>query len=294
MGKVLVIGGSGAYTLEKGEFGEVVGVKRVETPFGLSNPIYTIKHPNGFEYLFLSRHGERDYTKTAPFVNYRANIYGAKELGAERVIAWTGPGSLKRDLKPGEFVVPHDILDFTKGRKTTFFENGGLGFVRQSPVFCPQVRECLLESLKELKETVHDGGVYCCTEGPRLETPAEIRAMERLGGELVGMTLVPEVFLAKELEMCYGAVCYVTNFAEGVKEAAFKEGELFEGMVSGEEMERVNQAVRRFPEVVKLCVEKLYRLERTCHCPKLMERYRRKGRIGTDWRQWILEEFDYQ
>jgi len=294
VGKVLVIGGSGAYTLNKGAFGKVVGKTVVETPFGLSSPFYEIEHPEGFRFLFLSRHGEKDYDVTAPFVNYRANVYGAKELGVERIVAWTGPGSLREEFRPGEFVVPTDLIDLTKGRKETFFENGGLGFVRQSPVFCPQVEKALKESLKEMGVTFHEGATYCCTQGPRLETPAEIKAMKRLGADLVGMTLIPEVFLAKELEMCYGAVCYVTNYAEGIKEFAFREGVLFEGMLPEEDKRAVEKAVAAFPELVKRIVAKLNGTERSCPCCKLMERYRRKGKAGENWREWIFGELDSQ
>jgi len=287
--KVLIIGGSGAYTLEKEKFGKVLQVKRLDTPYGLSNPIYRIKHPNGFEYFFLSRHGEKDYDVTAPFVNYRANIYGAKELGAEVIVSWTGPGSLREAFRPGDFVVPDDVLDFTKQRKETFFENGGLGFVRQSPLFCPGVRKALLNSLSELKVSYHNGGVYACTEGPRLETRAEIGMLKKAGADLVGMTLVPEVFLSRELEMCYGALCYVTNYAEGIKESSFKEGVLFEGMLKEKEKEKVERAVSLFPEIVLRVSEKLNRYERSCPCPKLMERYRRKGKIGKNWKEWLFK-----
>lgn len=289
MDKVLVIGGSGAYFLEKESFGKVLEVKRFDTPFGISNPVYTIRHEDGFDFFFLSRHGEKDYDVTAPFVNYRANIYAAKFLGVGRIFAWTGPGSLREDFRPGDYVIPSDLLDFTKGRKSTFFENGGLGFVRQSPVFCPQISDLVREVFAELNLPFHFGGTYVCTEGPRLETPAEIRAFKRLGGDLVGMTLVPEVFLAKELEICYGAVCYVTNYAEGVKNYDFKAGVLFEGMLPPRDKEKVDRAVERFPQIVKRLVLKLVREERTCPCGSLMERYRKKGKIGEDWREWIFK-----
>ena len=292
MAEFLVIGGSGAYTLERGEFGEVLGVQVLETPFGLTAPIYTIRHPEGFEYHFLSRHGERDYDVTAPFVNYRANIYGAKELGVKRILAWTGPGSLRLDYRPGDFVIPRDLIDLTKGRKDTFFENAGLGFVRQSPVFCPQVQDSFRWTLKELSLPFHDGGTYCCTQGPRLETPAEVKAIKALGGELVGMTLAPELFLAKELEICYGALCYVTNYAEGIKDFEFKEGVLFEGMLPEEDRELVDRAVRSFPRVVKGALSRLRSLKRSCPCGKLMERFRRKGKVGEDWKEWILGPID--
>ncbi len=284
----MVIGGSGAYQLEKELFGKILKAERVETPFGLSNPVYTLKHPGGFEYYFLSRHGERDYDVTAPFVNYRANIYAAKHLGVERIISWTGPGSIKPIYKPGEYVVPDDLLDFTRGRKSTFFENGGLGFVRQNPVFCPQMRDIICQTLSELGLSYHGEGTYVCTEGPRLETPAEIEAFKRLGGELVGMTLIPEVFLAKELEICYASICYITNAAEGLKEGDFKPGVLFEGLLSEEERKRVEEAVRQFPEIIKKAVEKIKKSERKCSCSRLMERYRKKGKAGKDWKEWLF------
>jgi len=284
----MVIGGSGAYTLSKGDFGEVKEVVRIETPFGLSNPVYLITHPEGFDFYFLSRHGERDYDVTAPFVNYRANIYAAKELGVERIFAWTGPGSLREDFRPGDFVIPTDLLDFTRGRKSTFFENGGLGFVRQSPVFCPEISSVLEKVLSELSLPRHSGGTYVCTEGPRLETPAEIRAFRKLGAELVGMTLIPEVFLARELEICYGALCYVTNYAEGVRDYAFKEGVLFEGMLPEEQRKKVDRAVATFPLIVREVLKHLIALSRSCPCCRLMERYRRKGKIGDNWKDWIF------
>lgn len=289
MAEILIIGGSGAYFLEKERFGKVLKTERIDTPFGISNPFYQIEQENGTRFFFLSRHGEKDYDTTAPFVNYRANIYAAKELGVKRILSWTGPGSLKKDFKPGDYVIPNDILDFTKGRKNTFFENGGLGFVRQSPVFCPVIQQTLEETLKELKKTFHKGATYVCTEGPRLETPAEIRAFKRLGGDLVGMTVVPELFLAKELEMCYGTLCYVTNYAEGIVESKFKSGILFEGMLSEEEKGKVDLAVEFFPEIVKLFVKKITEKERDCPCPNLMERYRKKGKIGNNWKKWIFE-----
>lgn len=288
MARVLIIGGSGAYTLEKERFGKVTEVNVVETPYGLSNPIYRVKHPNGFDYFFLSRHGEKDYDVTAPFVNYRANIYAAKEVGAEIILSWTGPGSLRKEIKPGDFVVPDDVLDFTRQRKETFFENGGLGFVRQSPLFCPGVRRAVIETLAELNVAFHETGTYVCTEGPRLETRSEIEMFRKLGADLVGMTLVPEVFLARELEMCYGSVCYVTNYAEGIKESSFREGILFEGMLDQSEKKKVDRAISLFPDIVLDVSERLYRYKRNCPCPRLMERYRRKGKIGKDWKEWLL------
>lgn len=287
MAKTLIIGGSGAYTLNKEKFGKLLSKKVYETPFGRSNPIYEFSSPSGIRFSFLSRHGENYYATTASFVNYRANIWAAKESGAERIMAWTGPGSLSEGFKPGDYVIIDDLIDFTKKRSYTFFEGKGLGFIRQNPVFCPQLSNALAKTLTDLNLTFHRGGTYVCTEGPRLETPAEIRMFRKLGGDLVGMTIIPEVFLAKELEMCYGVLCYVTNYAEGTRNRSFKPGILFEGMLSDSEKKKVDEAVNNFPKISIKLVENLSKLKRTCPCKNTMKRYKSKGLIKNDWHTWI-------
>jgi len=284
--QIAVIGGSGAYELlNEGCFaGERIGP--VETPFGESQAVYRAS-AEGTQFLFLSRHGEKGYSISAPFVNYRANIWALKSLGTSRIIAWSGPGAIDPNLHIGQFVLPDDLIDETKKRDYTFFEGLGIGFVRQSPVFCPDLRRRAAESMAGLGIECRDGGTYVCTEGPRLETPAEIRKFKILGGDLVGMTLVPEVFLAKELEMCYVPICCVTNYAEGVRASDFEPGVLFEGLLSDEEKRVVDAAVGRFPEIIGILVNSLRHRERNCVCEKLMARYRIRGDIGPDWRTWI-------
>jgi 5'-methylthioadenosine phosphorylase len=178
-------------------------------------------------------------------------------------------------------------MDETRSRKGTFFENQGLGFIRQNPVFCPQLRATILETLTRLGAPEADGGVYVCTEGPRLETAAEIRKLALLGADLVGMTLCPEVFLARELEMCYAPVCYVTNYAEGVRPAGFEPGRLFEGLATEGELKAVASAVARFPDIISTLAALLGGQTRGCACARLMERYRKRGDIGPDWRSWV-------
>ncbi|OGW18735.1 MAG: phosphorylase, partial [Nitrospinae bacterium RIFCSPLOWO2_12_FULL_47_7] len=230
-----VIGGSGAYhLLAKSELGEEKECVTLDTPFGKSAPIHRF-YSGSQSFLFLSRHGEKDYSIAAPFVNYRANIYALKECGVERIISWSGPGIISSAFRPGDFVVPHDIIDETRKRESTFYKDKGLGFIRQNTPFCPQIHEALCETLHSADLAHRTDGVYICTEGPRLESSAEIRKFRIIGADLVGMTLAPETFLARELEMCYAALCYLTNYAEGVVEREFREGELFEGMQTREE-----------------------------------------------------------
>ncbi len=286
-----VIGGSGTYTLARETFGRPVGTLQLVTPFGVAAPVHFLRPPGADCTLaLLSRHGESGYEVAAPDVNYRANIWALKELGTERIIAWSGPGSVNPTFMPGDYVLPDDLLDLTTRRESTFLQGTGLGFIRQHPVFCPVLRGVLVEAAALPWNVLHAGGVYAVSQGPRLETPAEVRMIARLGGELVGMTLAPEAFLARELEICYHPLCYVTNWAEGVKEAPYRAGELFEGMLEPELRERVAQAVRGFPQLALRALELVrsrQEEERDCPCSRSMLRYRKAGRIGEDWHSWI-------
>lgn len=281
--QLAIIGGSQAYSLiQAGEFaGEQISP--MQTPFGESQPILRLKN----ETLLMSRHGVEGYQVAAPWVNYRANIWALKELGTQQIVSWSGPGAIDESLRIGQFVIPDDLLDETKHRSYSFFEGTGWGFVRQNPVFCPTLTAGIAGVMADLDLNCRSGGVYVCTEGPRLETPAEIRKFKLIGGDMVGMTLVPEVFLAKELEMCYASVCYITNYAEGLRDRPFNPGVLFEGLLDDDEKKAVDDAVRRFPRIIEALAQRLDSATSSCHCDKLMERYRRRGSIGPDWHTWI-------
>ncbi len=277
---VAVLGGSGAYHLLAGQaLGQEKDCKILETPYGKSAPIHHFSSKDR-DFLFLSRHGETDYSLTAPFVNYRANIHALKQCGVERVIAWSGPGIINTIFKPGDFVVPHDIIDETRNREATFFKDTGIGFIRMNQPFCPQIASALYDTLHLHGLPHHEQAVYACTEGPRLETPAEVRKLRLSGADLVGMTLAPEAFLAREMEMCYTPFCYLTNYAEGVKPREFKKGELFEGMQTEEERKQVDTAIQKFPQLIDAVFESLNGVARTCDCPEAMRRYKDKGLLG--------------
>jgi 5'-methylthioadenosine phosphorylase len=279
---IAVIGGSGAYHLLASEvLGKEKQCLSLDTPYGASAPIHHFISDD-LEFLFLSRHGETDYSLTAPFVNYRANIHALKECGVQRIIAWSGPGIINTAFKPGDFVVPHDIIDETRNRATTFFDNTGVGFIRQSQPFCPQIAHTLHDVLHDSGLPHHEQAVYACTEGPRLETPAEIRKLRIIGADLVGMTLAPEAFLAREKEICYTPFCYLTNYAEGVKPREFKKGELFEGMQTEEERKKVDASIQKFPALIRSVFESLKEEERTCDCSEALRRYKDKGFLPED------------
>jgi len=257
-----------------------------DTPFGRSNPIH-IMEAEGLRFGLLSRHGEEGYQTAAPWVNDRANLYALKDLGVEKIVSWSSPGSLVSTVGAGDLVIPHDVLDETGSAVRTFFEGMGIGVIRMSDPFCPALRAAFLSSLKSAKTPVQDSGVYAGTHGPRLETAAEVRKLHTLGGTVVGMTVVPEVFLARELEMCYASVCLVVNQAEGIRPAPYEPGILFEGLASDEDLGKVRAVEELFAHhalsLLKAAAEKA---TAECHCRRALERYRLRGDIGDDWRRW--------
>lgn len=283
---IAVIGGSQAYSLLNAGVLSGERIEPLNTPFGESQPVLRLRFGDR-EVLFLSRHGQTGYSIAAPWVNYRANIWALKELGAARVISWSGPGAIDESLRIGQFVTPDDLIDETKCRDYSFFTGAGWGFVRQNPVFCPCIRESIASTMNDLGLAHRSSATYVCTEGPRLETPAEIRKFGIFGGDMVGMTLVPEVFLARELEMCYAPICYITNYAEGLRDRRFQPGILFEGLLDDEERQAVDAAVSSFPIIIESLVNRIADQPSTCHCHHLMERYRRRGDIGPDWHTWV-------
>jgi 5'-methylthioadenosine phosphorylase len=263
-----------------------LGAEVYQTPYGPSRPVHFFAH-DGLTFGVLSRHGEAGYEISAPFINARANLYALKALGVEKILAWVAPGSLQEEMAPGDLVAPHDVLDEGRGGPHTFYPGVGWGFIRHNPLFCPELRGAILEALAGVPFRVHDGGVYVATTGPRLETAAEIRKFRLLGGDLVGQTLVPEVFLARELELCYAALTYVVNYAEGLLDRPYQSGVLFEGLATPAETARVQAVEAAFPDIFIRIAPALSETRRECPCRRLMERYRLRGDIGDDWRTWV-------
>ncbi len=280
-----VIGGSGAHQVLKEQAQSLTRIGALETPYGPSAALYRVRLEDG-AFLFMPRHGESGYNTAAPWVNYRANIYALKEAGVTRILSWSGPGAINPQFNIGQYALPHDLVDLTHGRESTFYKHTGLGFLRQHPVFCPEVAAATGFVLHRLGYPYWDHGVYVCTQGPRLETAEEIKWYRKQGADLVGMTLAPEVFLARELEICYTPLCYITNYAEGVKERAPRPGELFEGLLADSERLAVDEAVSHFLHIALELARSLPR-DRSCTCGRAMERYRKEGRIENDWHTWI-------
>ncbi len=158
-------------------------------------------------------------------INYRANIWALRELGVERIISQNAIGSINPLVRPGDIIISSDFLDRTKGRPLSLFDDTEAWVrVDMTEPFCPEVRKTLLIATASMPDRVIDRGVFACTEGPRFETPAEIRALQRDGADIVGTPLVPEVTMAREAEMCFASIAPVINFGAGMAPAVIHVG----------------------------------------------------------------------
>lgn len=212
----------------------------------------------GRDVAFLQRHG-RGHTVPPHRVNYRANIAALAELGVRRVLATAAVGSMRPELPMGTFVVIDDFLDFTRGRPATYHDGGDDGVVHVDVTwpYCDELRGSVLAAGRAAQLPVHDGGVYTCVEGPRFETVTEIRMFQQLGGDVAGMTGVPEVVLARELGLCYATIAIVTNLAAGLRPEPLSHEEVLAAQeANAANLARlVRDAVVQVPE------------ERGCDCP---------------------------
>lgn len=242
-----IIGGTGLTQLANLE---VTRREVVRTPWGEPSGALTFGRIDGRDVIFLARHG---YGHTIPphMVNYRANVWALQARGATHVVSVASVGGIRPDLGPGVIAVPHQIIDYTWGRKSTFYEGDERGVVHVdfTHPYSTELRTRFLEAARAAGEPVVDGGVYACSQGPRLETAAEIDRMEGDGADMVGMTGMPEAALARELELPYAAITVVSNHAAGRGDS--KLGIQFAALedILRESMERV----RRIIEMI--CIE---------------------------------------
>jgi 5'-methylthioadenosine phosphorylase len=208
--KVAIIGGTGFEELFRN-----AEQRKLKTPYGTASGL-SVGKIDGRSVVFLPRHGSGH--RVPPHrVNYRANVYALHKLGVERILATNAVGAINPDFRPGDVVIPHDFVDFTKLRCGTFYDKSPVTHVDVSEPYCPEMRLLLTKTAKDHVSRIWDKAVLVCTEGPRYETPAEIEMFRRLGCDVVGMTGCPEAALARELEMCYASICYVSNMAAGMQ-----------------------------------------------------------------------------
>ncbi len=258
MPEIAIIGGSGVYSLEDIQDPQK---QKIDTIYGKSPEIITGTVRNR-ELVFMPRHG-RDHTEPPHKINFKANLQALKKLEVERIIATTAVGSLNPQIEPGEFVIIDQFLDFTKNRTTTFYDgkNGEVVHVDMTDPYCSELRETIVDTAKELKISIHPTGTYACTEGPRYETAAEIQMLSQVGGDVVGMTNVPECVLARELEICYSTISVVTNYGAGIGEEK----------LTHEDVSRIME--ENIKKVKKLVFSTIPNIpnERTCACANALE-----------------------
>lgn len=203
-----VIGGSGLYQMQ--------GLSdtreyEIETPFGKPSSPIVVGTLEGKRIAFLARHGIGHFVSPSE-VNYRANIYALKSLGATQIVSISACGSLREDYAPGHIIIPDQIFDNTKERARSFFGKGLVAHVGVADPFCKELSEAVLSATKSSGATVHYGGTLITIEGPRFSTKAESHAYRSWGMSIIGMTASPEAFLAREAEICYATMAHVTDY----------------------------------------------------------------------------------
>jgi len=248
-----IIGGSGLYKMS--------GLQDVQehdlnTPFGKPSGPVIIGTLENHRVAFLARHGVGHHI-TPSEVNFRANIFALKSLGAQRIVSISASGSLREDYAPGEIVVPDQIFDFTHKRHRSFFGDTIVSHISVADPFCPHLSKLLLQATQEAGAIVHQGGTMITIEGPRFSTRAESNVYRSWGMSLIGMTTSPEAFLAREAEICYTVMAHVTDYDVW---------HISEETVT---VERIIEILNRNTQLAQLVVKNLVCMlgpERPCEC----------------------------
>ena len=248
-----ILGGSGLYDMEGLEDVEEV---KLETPYGDPSDAYITGTYAGRKLVFLPRHG-RGHRLSPSEVNYRANVHGFKQLGAQWLLSISAVGSMREEIPPGDLMVVEQIIDRTRGRKSTFFGNGIVGHIQFADPMCNNFSDVVYDAAKDAGATVHKGGTYICMEGPAFSTRAESNLYRSWGVDVIGMTNVPECKLAREAGLCYATLALSTDYDcwyEGHDDVSV------EAVVA-----TIHKNVAMAREVIKAVVKKIP-AERTCGC----------------------------
>src|SRR5437660_9240990 len=252
-----VIGGSGLYELEGLSD---VRWQKVQTPFGAPSDAYCVGRFGDRRVIFLPRHG-RGHRVTPSELNFRANIWGLKFLGAQWVISISAVGSMKEAIRPLDLVVPDQFFDATRRRVSSFFGDGIVAHVGMAEPVCADLAAALATAAQETSATVHRGGTYICIEGPQFSTRAESRVYRSWGVDVIGMTNMPEAKLAREAELCYATLALATDY------------DVWHESHDAVTVEAVIQNLLRNVETAKDVLRRLIpgvQAPRTCPCPALL------------------------
>ena len=206
--KIGIIGGSGLYNMKgMSEMEEI----QISTPFGEPSHSILLGKIKGVGVAFLPRHGKGHHISPSE-LPAKANIYALKSLGVERIISVSAVGSLKEDIQPLDLVIPDQLIDYTKSRDSTFFVDGIVGHISFADPFCPELSRVLFEAATKTGAKVHKRGTYIAMEGPQFSTKAEAQLYRSWGADIIGMTACPEAKLAREAEICYATIAFVTDY----------------------------------------------------------------------------------
>ncbi len=231
MGHIAIIGGTGLTSLNNLE---VLRREMVQTPYGVPSGPLIWGSLAGREVVFLARHG---YGHTIPphRVNFRANLWALNHVGAEHIIAVNAVGGIAASMSPARLVVPNQLIDYTWSRQNTFFEDGlrSVVHIDFTEPYCETLRQEIIHSANKADLDLVEQGTYAVTQGPRLETAAEIDRLEQDGCDIVGMTGMPEAALARELELCYASLAVVANWAAGRGSGEITMAEIEQNLVAG-------------------------------------------------------------
>lgn len=231
--------------------------RRRKTPYG---PVDFYEGAiNDETVFFIARHGKKHQFPPHK-IPYRANIWLLYKLGVERVMALNAVGAINQEISPGDIVVPHDFVDFTKQRPLTFYDAPPVTHIDVSVPYCPEVRDAILRAARRCGERTWEKAVMACTEGPRYETPAEVRMISISGCDVVGMTGIPEAPLARELGMCYATLCFVSNAAAGLQKR----------LTASEVIRMADEKLPKIREIVVKTID-LIPKNRKCLCKSALE-----------------------
>jgi len=257
------------------------------TPFGAAEAILRVENVPAPFYV-VPRHPP-DHKRRGPWqLNYRATLYALKDLGVQAVLDWAAAGAITHNMQIGQIVLPEDLVDLTRRREQTFFERTALGLLRQFPVFCPTLRGALEEVLGGLGADTNAGGTAAATEGPRLETAAEVRMLAGMGAEIVTHSIAPLPFLAKELQLCMAAGLYVVNYAEtGSRHRPFSAGSLFGGLTQASDEERLRHLTDILPEMLAALADRISGGGPGCTCAQTMAAAVEHEGLDDDWHRWF-------
>ena len=257
-----IFGGTGIYDSELLQDSKEITIK---TPYGETSDTITIGEFDGKRIAFMPRHGKK-HSIPPHMINYCANIWAFKELGITRIIAPSAVGSLQEKIKPGNFVLPTQFIDFTKSRKNSFSKDGKVIHISVADPFCPELQKIILDVAYreyDLNITMHKNCTYVCIEGPRFSTKAESKFYKSTGADIIGMTLVPECQLAREAQICYASISTVTDYDVWAEKP----------VTAKEVMDTLSKNVEITKKLLAELIRKMpkdFATKRTCSCEKAL------------------------